>query len=177
MSTTTACPFGISIFRPKAKAMTLPLNISPSLAFRSSSSYSIIATSRLNTSQPFLGMVSTLPKSQSHITRSTNIQSTTDGNKKTNKSKDTNEGESVEIEEEMPWIQDKAMDLVEFTGSVTQTIPGPRVGSTSLPWILAIPLAYASITFVFAFVRTVQKLSSPRTKRSRLVSIYYPFYY
>jgi len=76
----------------------------------------------------------------------------------------------VEVEEELPWIQEKALDLVEFTGSVTQAIPGPRVGPTSLPWILAIPLAYASLTFVIAFVKTVKKFSSPKAKRRRLVS-------
>ncbi|KAL3001388.1 hypothetical protein AAZX31_09G264200 [Glycine max] len=76
----------------------------------------------------------------------------------------------VEVEEELPWIQEKALDLVEFTGSVTQAIPGPRVGPTSLPWILAIPLTYAGITFVIAFVKTVRKFSSPKAKRRRQVS-------
>ncbi|RDX69335.1 hypothetical protein CR513_51562 [Mucuna pruriens] len=76
----------------------------------------------------------------------------------------------VEVEEELPWIQEKALDLVEFTGSVTQAIPGPRVGPTSLPWILAIPLAYAGLTFVIAFVKTVRKFTSPKAKRRRLVS-------
>ncbi|QCD96004.1 hypothetical protein DEO72_LG6g705 [Vigna unguiculata] len=36
----------------------------------------------------------------------------------------------VEVEEELPWIQEKALDLVEFTASVTQAIPGPRVSKT-----------------------------------------------
>lgn len=76
----------------------------------------------------------------------------------------------MEVEEELPWIQEKALDLVEFTGSVTQTIPGPRVGTSSLPWILAIPLAYAGITFVIAFVKTVKKFTSPKAKRRRLVN-------
>lgn len=76
----------------------------------------------------------------------------------------------VEVEEELPWIQEKALDLVEFTGSVTQAIPGPRVGTSSLPWILAIPLAYAGLTFVFAFVKTVRKFTSPKAKRRRLVN-------
>lgn len=89
---------------------------------------------------------------------------------KTDKAKDE-EVEEVEVEEELPWIQEKALDLVEFTGSVTQAIPGPRVGATSLPWILALPLAYAGITFVIAFVRTVKKFTSPRAKRKRLVLI------
>ncbi|XP_057727453.1 uncharacterized protein LOC130943548 [Arachis stenosperma] len=79
------------------------------------------------------------------------------------------EVEEVEVEEELPWIQEKALDLVEFTGSVTQALPGPRVGPTSLPWILAVPLAYAGITFVIAFVKTVKRFTSPKAKRRRLV--------
>nr|GLL35763.1 uncharacterized protein LOC109159507 [Ipomoea trifida] len=65
---------------------------------------------------------------------------------------------------------EKALDLVEFTGSVTQAIPGPRVGGSSLPWILAVPLAYFGITFVIAFVKTVRKFNSPRAKRRKLVN-------
>ncbi|KAL0000298.1 hypothetical protein SO802_019900 [Lithocarpus litseifolius] len=80
------------------------------------------------------------------------------------------EEEVEEVEEELPWLQEKALDVVEFTGSVTQAIPGPRVGSSSLPWILALPLAYAGLTFVIAFVKTVKKLSSPREKRRKLVN-------
>ncbi|KAK4348164.1 hypothetical protein RND71_034503 [Anisodus tanguticus] len=76
----------------------------------------------------------------------------------------------LEEEEELPWIQEKALDLVEFTGSVTQAIPGPRVGRSSLPWILAVPLTYFGITFVIAFVKTVRKFNSPREKRRKLVN-------
>lgn len=76
----------------------------------------------------------------------------------------------VEVEEELPWIQEKALDLVEFTGSVTQAIPGPRVGQSKLPWILAVPLAYVGVSFVIAFVKTVKKFNSPKFKRKKLVS-------
>ncbi|PIA35354.1 hypothetical protein AQUCO_03500028v1 [Aquilegia coerulea] len=75
-----------------------------------------------------------------------------------------------EEEEDLPWIQEKALDLVEFTGSVSQALPGPRVGQSSLPWLLAVPLAYAGITFIIAFVRTVKKFSSPKHKRRKLVN-------
>ncbi|KAK9691479.1 hypothetical protein RND81_09G199300 [Saponaria officinalis] len=78
--------------------------------------------------------------------------------------------EENEEEEEMGWIEEKALDLVEFSGSVTQAIPGPRVGRSSLPWILAVPLAYLGITFVFAFYKTLKKLSSPKALRRRLVN-------
>ena len=94
-----------------------------------------------------------------------------DSDKKKKKQVEVEEEEEVEeVEEELPWLQEKALDVVEFTGSVTQAIPGPRVGTSSLPWILALPLAYAGLTFVIAFVKTVKKLSSPREKRRKLVN-------
>ncbi|TXG57434.1 hypothetical protein EZV62_018747 [Acer yangbiense] len=85
---------------------------------------------------------------------------------KTNKTEEV----EVEVEEELPWIQEKALDLVEFTGSVTQALPGPRVGQSKLPWILAVPLAYLGVTFVVAFVKTVKKFNSPKFKRRKLVN-------
>lgn len=81
--------------------------------------------------------------------------------------------EVIEEEEDLPWIQEKALDLVEFTGSVTQAIPGPRVGSSSLPWMLAVPLAYLGITFVFAFYKTFKKFNSPRELRRKQVAFLY----
>jgi hypothetical protein len=92
-----------------------------------------------------------------------------------NQSKE-NEIVEVEVEEELPWIQEKALDLVEFTGSVTQAIPGPRVGPTSLPWILAVPIGYAGLTFVIAFVKTVRKFGSPKAQRRKLVSFFGTFF-
>lgn len=88
----------------------------------------------------------------------------------TKKNSSVEEETEEEVEEDMLWIQEKALDLVEFTGSVTQAIPGPRVGSSKLPWMLAVPLAYAGITFVTAFVKTVKKFSSPKAQRRKLVS-------
>ncbi|KAK9007873.1 hypothetical protein V6N11_074788 [Hibiscus sabdariffa] len=46
--------------------------------------------------------------------------------------KEAVEEEEVEVEEELPWIQEKALDIVEFTGSVTQAIPGPRVNKNAV---------------------------------------------
>ncbi|KAJ0266108.1 Ribosomal RNA small subunit methyltransferase J [Hirschfeldia incana] len=88
----------------------------------------------------------------------------------TTENKKEKEVEEEEVEEDMPWIQEKALDLVEFTGSVTQALPGPRVGSSKLPWMLAVPLAYAGVTFVTAFVKTVKKFSSPKAQRKKLVN-------
>lgn len=87
-------------------------------------------------------------------------------NKKTNQ---LEEQQDEEVEEDMPWIQEKALDFVEFTGTVTQAIPGPRVGQSSLPWIMAVPLAYFGITFAFAFVKTLRNFNSPKAKRRKLV--------
>ncbi|KAD3641950.1 hypothetical protein E3N88_31174 [Mikania micrantha] len=78
--------------------------------------------------------------------------------------------EEVEVEVDMPWIQEKALDIVEFTGSVTQALPGPRVGQSSVPWILAVPLAYVGISFVFSVYKTIRKLTSPKQARRKLVS-------
>lgn len=76
-----------------------------------------------------------------------------------------------EIEEDLPWIQEKALDIVEFSGSVTQALPGPRIGRSSLPLILAVPLAYVGISFVIAVVKTFRKFTSPKHARRRLVRI------
>ena len=76
----------------------------------------------------------------------------------------------MEVEEELPWIQDKALDLVEFTGTVTQAIPGPRVGSSPVPWLLAVPLAYVGVSFALAAVRTFRRFTSPRTQKKKRVT-------
>ncbi|XP_058090221.1 uncharacterized protein LOC131236794 [Magnolia sinica] len=93
-----------------------------------------------------------------------------DGEKNPKNPKEEEREEDIEVEEDLPWIQEKAMDLVEFTGTVTQAIPGPRVGQSSLPWILAVPLAYVGLSFVMAFVKTVRKFNSPKAKRKKLVN-------
>ncbi|XP_076883639.1 uncharacterized protein LOC143532487 [Bidens hawaiensis] len=77
--------------------------------------------------------------------------------------------EEVEVEEDMPWIQEKALDAVEFTGSVVQALPGPRVGNSSVPWVLAVPLAYVGVSFVVSVYKTVRKLTSPKQARRNLV--------
>lgn len=117
-------------------------------------------------SVPFLSVTAKASRDSSNTKRET---AETRGKKSTLVEE---EEEIVEVEEDLPWIQEKALDLVEFTGSVTQAIPGPRVGTSSLPWILAVPLAYVGVSFVIAFVKTVKKFSSPREKRRRLVSVF-----
>ncbi|KAJ4908644.1 hypothetical protein Rs2_12302 [Raphanus sativus] len=93
-------------------------------------------------------------------------------NKKQPEKKHLSEEEEAEeeIEEDMLWIQEKALELVQFTGSVAQALPGPRVGSTKLPWMLAVPLTYAGATLVTAVVKTVNNFSSPNAQRKKLVN-------
>lgn len=93
-----------------------------------------------------------------------------DRNSNLSSKKEEKAQEEEEVEEDLPWIQEKALDLVEFTGSVTQAIPGPRVGQSSFPWILAVPLTFLGVTFVMAVVKTVRKFNSPREKRRQLVN-------
>lgn len=150
-----SAPFASQLLPSKPKSLSFPF---PS----SSSSSPFLTRLRLTpTSAPSLSVSSATAASKS----STNpvVDS-----KNQNKA-EPDEGQVVEVEEDLPWIQEKALDIVEFSGSVTQAIPGPRVGTTSLPWILALPLAYAGLTFVVAFVKTVKKFTSPREKRRRLV--------
>ncbi|KAI5073539.1 hypothetical protein GOP47_0011552 [Adiantum capillus-veneris] len=86
------------------------------------------------------------------------------------KSPATAKEEDEEYEEvEIPWLQEKAETLYENVGVAVNAIPGPRVGSTSLPWLLAAPIGYLGITFVIAVVKTVLKYSSPKAKRRRRV--------
>lgn len=78
--------------------------------------------------------------------------------------------EDEEYEEvEVSWLQEKAENLYESVGVAVKAIPGPRVGSTSLPWLLAVPIGYLGITFVIAVVKTILKHNSPKAKRRRLV--------
>ncbi|KAG2334407.1 hypothetical protein Bca4012_016231 [Brassica carinata] len=93
-------------------------------------------------------------------------------NKKQPAKEHLSEEEEVEeeVEEEMLWIQEKALDLVKLTGTMTQALPGPRVGNTKLPWMLAVPLTYAGATLVTAVVKTVNNFSSPNVQRKKLVN-------
>lgn len=121
---------------------------------------------KLHSKKPLLFLSSS---SISTVASASSSKSSSNNTNPNNQSKQNEEIVEVEVEEELPWIQEKALDLVEFTGSVTQAIPGPRVGPTSLPWILAVPLGYLGLTFVIAFVKTVKKFSSPKAQRRKLV--------
>ncbi|KAM7269974.1 hypothetical protein ACFE04_029188 [Oxalis oulophora] len=131
------------------------------------------------TKLPFSPSLISLPKRPTTTTTTTRVSASTTSKNNKNPSNpktqqvivDEEEIEvEVEVEEDLPWIQEKALDLVEFTGSVSQAIPGPRVGQSSLPWIVTLPIAYVGVSFVIAFVKTVRKFTSPKAKRRRLVS-------
>ncbi|GKD73328.1 hypothetical protein Tco_1331610, partial [Tanacetum coccineum] len=90
----------------------------------------------------------TLIPSLSLSTRRTRATTTTTAAAKSNTNPKNEVNDDVEeVEEDMPWIQEKALDIVEFSGSVTQALPGPRVGQSKVPWLLALPLVYVGVSF------------------------------
>ncbi|GAB2223306.1 hypothetical protein Droror1_Dr00017446 [Drosera rotundifolia] len=78
--------------------------------------------------------------------------------------------EVVEGEEYMSRFEETALEAKEYTASMIQAIPGPRVAGTNLPWMLALPLGYVGVAFVIAFVKTVLKFNSPKGRRQRQVN-------
>lgn len=70
----------------------------------------------------------------------------------------------------MSRFEETALEAKEYTASMIQAIPGPRVAGTNLPWMLALPLGYVGVAFVIAFVKTVLKLNSPKGRRQRQVN-------
>ncbi|KAF8081699.1 hypothetical protein N665_0870s0021 [Sinapis alba] len=119
-----------------------------------------------------LNQLSTSVSASKNPSEAFTAAATTTENKKQPAKKHLSEEEEVEeeVEEDVLWIQEKALDLLELTGSVAQALPGPRVGSTKLPWMLAVPLTYAGATLVTTVVQTVNKLSSPKAQRKKLVN-------
>lgn len=51
--------------------------------------------------------------------------------------------------------EEKTTSLVQLT----RAVPGPRIGQTQFPWILAVPLAYISFSLVTAVVKAVGKFT------------------
>lgn len=81
------------------------------------------------------------------------------------------EPEEEEEEVEISWVQEKAEDLVIATGNAIDRVPGPRVGESRMPWLVALPLAYLGISFVLSVVKTYTKYTSPKGQRKRQVGI------
>ncbi|XP_033140840.1 uncharacterized protein LOC103850672 isoform X1 [Brassica rapa] len=137
-------------------------NVQPFLLPRSSPKTPFFVSS-----SPSLRQHSTSASASKNPPETFTAVATTD-NKKQPEKKHLSEEE--EAEEDMLWIQEKALNLVEFTGTVAQAIPGPRVGSTKLPWMLAVPLTYAVTTLVTAAVKTVNNFTSPKAQPKKLVN-------
>ncbi|KAJ4883198.1 hypothetical protein Rs2_33291 [Raphanus sativus] len=161
--------------RIRASPMASLLQPSSRLLLQSQTQHNVRQQSLLPRSSPktpFLVSLPSLRPSKPNLlsTSASASKKPSEIESKKQKSSSEVEEEEEEVEEDMLWIQEKALDLVEFTGSVTQAIPGPRVGSSKLPWMLAVPLAYAGVTFVTAFVKTVKKFSSPKAQRKKLVN-------
>ncbi|CAG7879044.1 unnamed protein product [Brassica rapa] len=141
-------------------------NVQPFLLPRSSPKTPFFVSS-----SPSLRQHSTSASASKNPSEAFTAEKTTENKKQPEKKHLSEEEEAEEeVEEDMLWIQEKALNLVEFTGTVAQAIPGPRVGDTKLPWMLAVPLTYAVTTLVTTAVKTVNKLSSPKAQRKKLVN-------
>ncbi|CAM6119444.1 unnamed protein product [Calypogeia fissa] len=81
------------------------------------------------------------------------------------------EPQEVEQEEEveLSWVEEKVEDLQQFTSSAVRAIPGPRVGDGELPWLLALPIGYVTVSLVVAVVKTVRRYTSREGKRRRQI--------
>ncbi|KAG5553267.1 hypothetical protein RHGRI_011207 [Rhododendron griersonianum] len=126
------------------------------------------------TNSCFPSSIRLVPQSPSAAARNTtNANTNPRGRDVVKRKKDEEEVLAVEEEEEeeeenlVGWMQMKAVDLV---GSVTQAIPGPRVGRSSMPWIVAIPLAYVSFSLLIAILTTLHNFTSPKARRRFLVN-------
>ncbi|GBG84980.1 hypothetical protein CBR_g39443 [Chara braunii] len=61
-------------------------------------------------------------------------------------------------------------NLVETTEVAMDKVPGPRVGPTPIPWLVAVPVTYAAVSLVIAIVKLYRKANTPRAKRKKQVS-------
>ncbi|XP_058209628.1 uncharacterized protein LOC131322344 [Rhododendron vialii] len=130
-----------------------------------STTFCFPSSSRLVSQSP-----SPYPSVAAAARNTTNANTNPRGRDVVKRKKDEEEVQAVEEEEEenlVGWMQMKAVDLV---GSVTQAIPGPRVGRSSMPWIVAIPLAYVSFSLLIAILTTLHNFTSPKARRRFLVN-------
>jgi hypothetical protein len=77
------------------------------------------------------------------------------------------EGEEIELS----WAQEKYLDLKQSVGVVVEKVPGPRVASSNMPWLIAVPLVYLGFTLLVSIAKVIKKNSTPRAKKKRLVSL------
>eukprot|EP00270_Netrium_digitus_P012329 TRINITY_DN3998_c0_g1_i4.p1 TRINITY_DN3998_c0_g1~~TRINITY_DN3998_c0_g1_i4.p1 ORF type:complete len:368 (-),score=82.46 TRINITY_DN3998_c0_g1_i4:57-1160(-) len=74
-----------------------------------------------------------------------------------------------ETEGDKTWLKESSELLVGKVTSVMQVVPGPRVGKSSLPWLVAVPAAILFLTFVQSVVKVIRMRNSPRANRRRQV--------
>lgn len=79
------------------------------------------------------------------------------------------EAEEREEEEEASWVREKVEGVRETFASVGAAVPGPRVGSTGLPWLVAVPLTYLAVSLVWTTVKMWKKNTGPKARRRRQV--------
>lgn len=79
------------------------------------------------------------------------------------------EEEYEDDEGEETWLEEKLGDAYDFASSAMVSVPGPRVASSEVPWLVAVPAGYLALTFVWSVVRLVQKYNAPKAKRRRQI--------
>eukprot|EP00897_Mesotaenium_endlicherianum_P003954 jgi/Mesen1/3587/ME000020S03116 len=79
------------------------------------------------------------------------------------------EYEDDEDEEELHWADEKVEDAKEMLETIGERIPGPRVGQSGMPLLVAIPLWYLTASFVWTIYKMVVKFNTPRAKKRRQV--------
>ncbi|RWR93978.1 Carbonic anhydrase [Cinnamomum micranthum f. kanehirae] len=67
--------------------------------------------------------------------------------------------------------EEKVASLIELTGKVTRALPGPRIGQTPFPWILAVPLAYIGFSLITVLVKAVWQFSPPKESSKKLTRV------
>lgn len=71
---------------------------------------------------------------------------------------------------EESWVTEKIEDAKEAAQAIVAAIPGPRIGTSGIPWMFVLPAAYLGGTLVGAIIKIILKLNSPRAKRQRQVN-------
>ena len=81
--------------------------------------------------------------------------------------------EDTEDEVEESWLDERIDSAVELTATFVRAVPGPRVSTSNVPWLLAVPLAYLGLTFVWSVFSFVRKKNTPQARRRRQVRTHY----
>jgi hypothetical protein len=118
-----------------------------------------------------LSIVSAVPNKQETSSKLV-INSVSNPETMTNNISVKDEQEEVEEYEEVSWLTDRVESTKEFTANIVHRTPGPRIRNSDIPWLIALPALYFSITFVIAIFKTVRKWGAPKAQRRRLVRFF-----